>query len=232
MISSLTLFYSLLLGADDSVCRNHLKELALLKEYYLFQEVDHERVSGNFWVGQHLLSILETHPQEASDVLEVLRSKGRLFDVMRGLGATLSWKRILKTGVVSSDLVFESLKNGIVLNLIRLDRSSEQELNYFYEVEIAPGRFCFFSFEDKPGEVALYMRGTAMFQAIEFAKLGKSFFKMKRDKKKSKYFSDWLSWLDRRNAYVQLELELVDTDKSDQTFMSFHELESRTRKSR
>ncbi len=222
-----TVLASSLVGSDQGECSKRLFELGLLKKYYAEQLIDHERLSGNFDVGQYLLAYLGRHPKEAVDVLEVVRQKKRLSDVLRGLGATIRWRYLLESQAFSDELVFDVLKEGIVFNMTRVDRSSQEELLYFHEVEIERDRHSFFGADLDPKGMALYMRGTAMFHALEFAKMGRSYFKVRKDKKREKYFLHWLKWLERRDAYLNLELEIFDLDEVDQTLKSFLESENR-----
>lgn len=227
---ALGILASTLIGSDSSDCEKHLRDLALVKKYYIHQIVDEERLTGNFHVGRYLLASLGRDPEMAVEILQVVREKKRLSDVLRGLGSTIRWRHILESQTLPDDLIFDVLKEGIVFNMGRVDRSSSEELIYFHEVEIEKDRTSFFGTDMDPKGIALYMRGTAMFQALEFAKMGRSYFKAKRDKDKEQYFVDWLRWLERRDAYMALELELFDEDEVDQTLKSFLELESRKQK--
>jgi hypothetical protein len=226
-VITLTILASTLIGNGSSACEKRLRDLELLKSYYADQVVDEERLSGNFDVGQYLLAALGRDPKEAVAVLQVVREKKRLSDVLRGLGSTIRWRYLLESQVLPDDLIFDVLKEGIVFNMSRVDRSSEAELLYFHEVEIEKDRASFFGMDLAPKGIALYMRGTSMFHAIQFAKMGRSYFKAKKNKVKEQYFIKWLKWLERRDAYMALELELFDEDEIDQTLKSFLESESR-----
>jgi hypothetical protein len=227
---TLTILASTLIGSDSSDCEKQLRELELLKSYYINQIVDEERQTGNFDVGQYLLASLGRDPKVAVEVLQVVRQKKRLSDVLRGLGSTIRWRYLLESQTLPDDLIFDVLKEGIVFNMSRVDRSSEAELVYFHEVEIERDRVSFFGTDLDPKGIALYMRGTSMFHAIQFAKMGRSYFKAKKNKVKEQYFIKWLKWLERRDAYMVLELELFDEDEIDQTLKSFLESESRRQK--
>lgn len=237
MLDSFLMTWMLTLSASDqSDCEDRMRNIAALKSYYSDQAVNDDRGSGNYEVGQFLRAYLLKYPQETLEVLRTVKEKKRLWDVLRGLGATLIWKEIVESRSLPDDLIYEVLKEGIVFNIYRIDRTSVEDLNFFYETEIDSNKVGLFmglapmNVEKEAQDIALYMRGTAMFQAIKFAEMGKSHFKLKRDRVRERYFQSWLAWLKRRDAYIQLELELHDMDLIDTTLQSFLESESHTQR--